>query len=202
MEQADDQAREIAELRDRLSRLSQASLRINESLDFETVLQGVLDSACSLTGARYGVITLLDDSGRIEDFVTSGLTPEERQRFVELPEGLKLFEHLSRITEPLRLRDFHSHTRALGLPEFRPPMAVSPRSDLPGRAHPPTWGRASGPSTWARRMWSSPSSRPSPPTEARGSASPSQATSCVSMAAPFESSRSPASTRRWLSSSP
>ena len=126
MEQADDQAREIAELRDRLSRLSQASLRINESLDFDTVLQGVLDSACSLTGARYGVITLLDESGRIQDFVTSGLTPEERRRFVELPEGLKLFEHLSRITEPLRLRDFHSHTRALGLPAFRPPMAVSP----------------------------------------------------------------------------
>ena len=88
MEQADDQAREIAELRDRLSRLSQASLRINESLDFDTVLQGVLDSACSLTGARYGVITLLDESGRIQDFVTSGLTAEERQRFVELPEGL------------------------------------------------------------------------------------------------------------------
>ena len=114
-----------SELRDRLSRLSQASLRINESLDFDTVLQGVLDSACSLTGSRYGVITLLDDSGRIQDFVTSGLTPEERQRFVELPEGLKLFEHLSRITEPLRLRDFHSHIRSLGLPEFQPPMTVS-----------------------------------------------------------------------------
>ena len=39
--------------------LSQASLRINESLDFATVLQGVLDSACSLTGARYGVIALV-----------------------------------------------------------------------------------------------------------------------------------------------
>ena len=126
MEQADDQAREIAELRDRLSRLSQASLRINESFDFDTVLQGVLDSACSLTGARYGVITLLDESGQIQDFVTSGLTAEDRQRFAELPEGMIFFEYLSRITEPLRLRDFHSHTRALGLPEFRPPMAVSP----------------------------------------------------------------------------
>ena len=126
MEQADDQTREIAELRDRLSRLSQASLRINESLDFDTVLQGVLDSACSLTGARYGVITLLDESGQIQDFVTSGLTAEDRQRFAELPEGMIFFEYLSRITEPLRLRDFHSHTRALGLPEFRPPMAVSP----------------------------------------------------------------------------
>ena len=126
MRNAGELERENEALRDRLSRLSEASLRINESLDFDTVLQGVLDSACSLTGARYGVITLLDESGRIEDFVTSGLTPEERQRFVELPEGLKLFEHLSRITEPLRLRDFHSHTRALGLPAFRPPMAVSP----------------------------------------------------------------------------
>ena len=126
MRNTEELERENEALRDRLSRLSEASLRINESLDFETVLQGALDSACSLTGARYGVITLLDESGRIQDFVTSGLTTEDHQRFVELPEGLIFFEYLSRITEPLRLKDFHSHTRALGLPEFRPPMAVSP----------------------------------------------------------------------------
>ena len=137
MEQADDQAREMAELRDRLSRLSQASLRINEPRLRHGAPRGAGDSARSLTGARYGVITLLDDSGRIEDFVTSGPTPEEHRRFVELPEGMMFFEYLSRITESLRLRDFHSHTKALGLPEFRPPMAISPRSDLPGHAHPP-----------------------------------------------------------------
>ena len=125
MEQADEPQREIAELRDRLFRLSQASLRINESLDFDTVLQGVLDSACSLTGARYGVITLLDGSGKVQDFVTSGLTPEEHRRFTELPEGMMFFQYLSNIQEPLRLRDFHSHIRSLGLPEFQPPMAVS-----------------------------------------------------------------------------
>ena len=134
MRNAGELERENQALRDRLSRLSQASLRINESLDFETVLQGVLDSACSLTGARYGVITPLDDSGRIQDFVTSGLTPEDHRQFAELPEGLKLFEPLSRITEPLRLRDFHSHTRSLGLPEFRPPFPVS--SPLPFLAAP------------------------------------------------------------------
>ena len=134
MEQADDQAREIAELRDRLSRLSQASLRINESLDFDTVLQGVLDSACSLTGARYGVITLLSESGRIQDFLYSGLTPEESRRFAEFPNGMLFFEYLSSISEPLRLRDFHSYVRELGLPEFHPPMAVS--SPLPFLAAP------------------------------------------------------------------
>ncbi len=60
---------EIQALRGRLSRLSKASLRINESLDFDTVLLGVLDSARSLTEARYGAMTLLDDavepSGRL-----------------------------------------------------------------------------------------------------------------------------------------
>ena len=34
-----------AALRERLARLSQASLRINESLDFDTALRSVLDSA-------------------------------------------------------------------------------------------------------------------------------------------------------------
>ena len=112
-------------LRQRLSRLSQASLRISESLDFDNVLQGVLDSARSLTGARYGVITLLDDAGRIQDFLYSGLSPEESRQFAEFPDGMLFFERLSSIGEPLRLPDFHGYVRELGLPEFRPPMAVS-----------------------------------------------------------------------------
>ena len=125
MDRADELARENEALRERLSRLSEASLRINESLDFQAVLQSVLDSACSLTGARYGVITLLDRSGRVEDFLYSGLTPEETALFGELPDGMAFFEYLGRIEGPLRLRDFHSHVRELGLPEFRPPFAVS-----------------------------------------------------------------------------
>ena len=129
MNNAEELARENEALRDRLSRLSQASLRINESLDFETVLQGALDSACSLTGARYGVIALVGASGRIEDSVTSGLTPEEHRRFMDYPEGMPFLEYLNGISEPLRLRDFHSYMRSLGLPEFRPPFPVS--SPLP-----------------------------------------------------------------------
>ena len=134
MSNAGELARENEALRQRLSRLSEASLRINESLDFGTVLQGVLDSARSLTGARYGVITLLDDGGRIQGFVYSGLTPEETRQFAEFPDGMLFFEQLSGIGEPLRLRDFHAYARELGLPEFQPPMAVS--SPLPFLAAP------------------------------------------------------------------
>ena len=47
--------------RNRLSQLSEASLRINESLDLGTVLQEILDSARLLTGARCGVIVSVDE---------------------------------------------------------------------------------------------------------------------------------------------
>ncbi len=45
MRRPDDLMRENEALRDRLSRLSEASLRINESLDFDKVLLDELDSA-------------------------------------------------------------------------------------------------------------------------------------------------------------
>ena len=126
MSQSDERDRENRVLRERLSRLSEASLRINESLDFDTVLQGVLDSARSLALARYGVISLLDDSGGIQDFLSSGMTPEEARQLWDLPDGMRLFEYLGSISVPLRLRDLIGHIRSMGLPELRPPMAVGP----------------------------------------------------------------------------
>ena len=113
----DDEPRgEIEALRERLSRLSEASLRISESLDLNTVLHEVVDSACALTGARCSGITTLDDSGQLQDFVTSGLSSEEHQWFLNLPHGLELYEYLREAPQPLRLRDLAAHLRSLGLP--------------------------------------------------------------------------------------
>ena len=52
---------------DRLSRLSAASLRINESLAVDGALRAVMDDARSLTGAPYAVIITLDDSRQVDD---------------------------------------------------------------------------------------------------------------------------------------
>ena len=116
----------IQALRDRLSRLSEASLRINESLDYPTVLQGVLDSARSLTGARYGVMTFLDDSGVPGDFLSSGMTAEEDGRLWDLPEGVRLYDYLGGFSSPLRLPDLLGHLRSQGLPELRQALPVGP----------------------------------------------------------------------------
>ena len=132
MNQSNDQAREVVELRERLSRLSEASLRINESLDLETVLQGVLDSARSLTGAMYGVITVMGDSGHVQPFLTSGMDDTESRQLQDLPGGMEYFNYLNSIKEPLRLRDFHGYMTAQGLAEVRPPMPTSPSMSFLG----------------------------------------------------------------------
>ena len=113
-----------------MSRLCEASLRINESLDVDTVLQGVLDSARSLTGASYGAFVLLDDSGRIEDFLSSGLTAEEAQGMWDLADGMRFFELLTMTEGPLRLADMLGHIRSQGLPELQPPVEVGPSLPL------------------------------------------------------------------------
>ncbi len=118
----DDPMREIEALRSRLSRLSRASLRITEDVDLDTVLREVLDGACSLTGASRGAMTTRDDTRNVEDFITSGVSEEEHHLLANLPEGLVLFTYLSRMPEPLRVADFSSHLKSVGLPELRPPL--------------------------------------------------------------------------------
>ncbi len=124
MQQGNRRDREIEELRDRLSRLSEASHRISESLDFATVLQGVLDSARSLTGARYGIMILLDASGQVQDFLSSGMTPEEAEQIWSLPDAGQLFSYFGSLSEPLRISYLLDHTRSVGLTEFSVPLQV------------------------------------------------------------------------------
>ena len=121
MDRYEELERENAALRDHLSRLSQASLRINESLELDSILQGVLDSARSLTEARYAVFTLLDEQGQIQDFLSSGMTPQEALRIWNTPGGIRIFEYLDGLSGPLRVPDLLGRLRAMGLPEFRPP---------------------------------------------------------------------------------
>ncbi len=123
MARADGQEQDGEALRQRLSRLSEASLRINESLDLDTVLQEVLDSARTLTEARYGVIILIDETGQPEEVLTSGLTPEETQRLLNVPHAAWFIEHLGSIPGPLRVPDLLSHIRGLGLSD--PGLPVS-----------------------------------------------------------------------------
>ena len=113
--------REVEALRARISALSAASLRIGASLDLETVLDEVVESARALTGARYGAIATIDEAGAPQDFVTSGLTDDEHRALVEWPDGPRLFEHFRDLDGPLRIADAPAYVRSLGFASDRLP---------------------------------------------------------------------------------
>ena len=100
----------------RISRLCAALARITASLEPETVLTDIVEGARALIGARYSMITTVDESGGLREFVTSGLSAEEVHRLTScLPDGLVLFEYLRDQEAPLRVDDFPAHIRSLGL---------------------------------------------------------------------------------------
>ena len=102
-------------LRERIARLSAAVLRISGSLDVGAVLRETVDSARALTGARYGVITTIDEAGEPQEFVTSGLTVAEQRQMIEWPDAMRFFEHLRDLPGPLRVPDLQAYVRSLGL---------------------------------------------------------------------------------------
>ena len=112
----------MAAMRERLSRLSEASLRINESLDLEAALQALMDSARSVTRAPYSLITTLDESGQVEDYLVLGMTPDEAEQLWQTPEGPKLFEYLNALPGPLRGGDLREFASSIGIHEFHSPV--------------------------------------------------------------------------------
>ncbi|MXV89593.1 MAG: response regulator [Acidimicrobiia bacterium] len=121
---------EVEALRARLERLVEASLRINDSLDFDEVLQGVLDSARSLTGAERGIMLLYDERGWIVDYVSSGGTPEQADAFWSTPNTMAFHRHMTDIDKPVRLKDFQGYLKEQGLPEIDLPFPASPSMSL------------------------------------------------------------------------
>ena len=107
--------RQIEVLQERVSRLSAAVLRVSDSLDLDTVLREVVDSARALTGARYGMIATVDHTGGVAEFVASGFTPDEDREIAAWPDSPRLFTHFRNLAAPLRLADLQAYVRSLGL---------------------------------------------------------------------------------------
>ena len=73
MVSSDDQGLDVEALHDRPSTLTEASTRIDGSLDFDSVPQVVVDRGRALTGSPHGVSTTLDDSGLPKGLATPGM---------------------------------------------------------------------------------------------------------------------------------
>ncbi len=120
MNRDNDLLQENQALRERLSRLSEASVHINESLDINVVLQEVIDNARYLTDARYGVIGSMNEAGGLDSVLTSGTTEDEHRQLVELPGGTRIFDHFSKLPGPFRVDNYHEFAESVGLDGWLP----------------------------------------------------------------------------------
>ncbi|HLF79798.1 MAG TPA: GAF domain-containing protein [Dehalococcoidia bacterium] len=106
--------RQNAELR----ALYKAGLMVTTNLGLRAVLQTVADSSRELANARYAVI-FVGQRDEVEEVVTAGYTPEQRQLIRELPMN-GLTGHILRAGRPYRTSEVVANPHYFGVPEGLP----------------------------------------------------------------------------------
>jgi signal transduction histidine kinase len=114
---------EATRVRRRFESLLAAGVAIFSELTLESVLQQIADSARDVVGARYAALGVLaSDRSTLSQFVTSGLSAQERERIGELPRGRGLLGLVIRELKPIRSADINRHPQRYGFPPHHPPM--------------------------------------------------------------------------------
>ncbi|MFF7631022.1 sensor histidine kinase [Streptomyces cyaneofuscatus] len=109
--------------RDRVHSLLEAVVSVGRELDLSQVLRRIVEAGAHLVDAQYGALGVIGPDGRsLSQFLTSGMTAEQRQRIGPLPAGHGLLGELIRHPEPLRLSELGTHEASFGFPEHHPPM--------------------------------------------------------------------------------
>jgi signal transduction histidine kinase len=107
---------------DRRDRLIRSGLSLASELSLEGVLQRIVEAAAELTDAQYGALGVLRPDGRIAQFVTTGITPEQRAAIGDPPTGHGILGLLISDARPVRIADLGQHPLSYGFPPNHPPM--------------------------------------------------------------------------------
>ena len=102
--------------------LDRATRAIAGELEPDRVLQLIVDSVRELVGAEYAALGTFDAGGRIERFITSGISDAQRARIGPLPQGHGLLGTIIRDGATLRIPDISRHPESFGFPAHHPPM--------------------------------------------------------------------------------
>jgi len=108
---------------DRTRALVEAGIALTSELSLDALLQKLVETVATLTGAQYAALGVLDPSGSyLEQFVTTGIDDDARAAIGELPRGLGILGVLIRDPQTLRMHDLHDDPRSVGFPPDHPPM--------------------------------------------------------------------------------
>lgn len=102
--------------------LHAAGLDVASELSLEIVLNKVVEQARNLVGAKYGALSVIDREGNIKEFITSGVTVQERAAIGPPPVGHGVLGVVLHEGQHLRLPNVGSHPRSSGFPANHPVM--------------------------------------------------------------------------------
>lgn len=123
----------------KLRRLMDAVLMIEADVELELLLRHLVEEACSLVGARYGALGVLNVTRTgLDQFLTVGLSEEDEKLIGLRPTGRGVLGLLITDPEPLRLNDLAAHPDSYGFPAHHPPMTSF--LGLPVRSHGAVYG--------------------------------------------------------------
>jgi signal transduction histidine kinase len=91
-------------------------------LDVEDALQLIVERVRALVGARYAALGIVGPDERIQRFITSGMSRQERDAIGPLPEGRGLLGLIIRKARPYRIPNIAAHADSSGFPPNHPPM--------------------------------------------------------------------------------
>ena len=124
-----------------LEALDAAVRGISSVLDVEQVLQLIVDRVRDLVGAQYAALGIVDKADEITQFITSGITPEQRRAIGDLPRGRGLLGLIIRENRSYRIATIASHGESYGFPPNHPPMVsflgvpVTVKDEVVGRLY-------------------------------------------------------------------
>ena len=105
-----------------LEALVDATREIAAMLELEPVLQLIVDRVRSLVGADYAALGIVGANGRIDRFITSGISAEDRALIGANPQGRGLLGLIIREGRSYRIPNIVEHPDSAGFPPNHPAM--------------------------------------------------------------------------------
>ena len=133
--------RDPAILSPALEALDAAVRGIGGTLDLEQVLQLIVDRVRDLVAAQYAALGIVDEADLIADFITSGISTEQRTAIGDLPHGRGLLGLIIRENRSYRIPTIAQDPESYGFPANHPPMQsflgvpVTVRGNVVGRLY-------------------------------------------------------------------
>ncbi|MEY4131257.1 MAG: hypothetical protein RLZZ31_1381 [Actinomycetota bacterium] len=106
-----------------LDQLLKAIVAVGSEHELPTVLRRIVDSATELSGAKWGALGVLDETGTfLSQFLYSGIDEETAKKIGDLPSGRGILGLLIVEPTPIRIPHIRNHPERFGFPPNHPEM--------------------------------------------------------------------------------